>query len=390
MALLAHSKSFSRAFFVAAALLLTGGARADIQPDQVGAVEGLPADYPTHWALVHDFSFFHMLEGKVVVVDPLAETAGGQFKGMMTASFISTFQHSAVRNEHYVIEGFFSRGGRGGERSEFVTIYDPATLSVAAEVAIPNTRITGMPKRTASGLLAGDRFLAVYNFSPAQSISIVDLESREFVGEISTPGCGFIIPNGESSFTSLCSNGALLTTHLDADGKQSGSSSIEDVIDVQDDPVFEGGVFVDGKGYMPTFQGRIIQLDLSDKEVAVDGEWWLTGEDERNWRPGGMKPTMSDDAGIGYFLMNPEGGEGTHKDGGSEVWVYDLANKTRTDRIELKTWGLSLGSTGEGDERLMFVTNAEMGVDVYRLPKGEFVHTLAPVGDTPFMVYGTQ
>ena len=365
-------------------------ARADFEPDVVGTVEKLPAQYPAHWALVHDFSFFHMLEGKVAVVDPLAETAGEQFKGMMTASFISGFEHSAVRREHYVIESFFSRGGRGGERSEFVTVYDPATLLVAEEISIPNTRITGMPKRIATGLLGGDRFLAVYNFSPGQSVSIVDLESRSFVGEVSTPGCGFVIPNGERSFTSLCSNGALLTTNLDTNGQPSGSSSTNGVIDVQDDPVFEGAILEDGKGYLPTFQGRVVQLDLSGDEIRVDADWWLTNANERNWRPGGMKPMMSDATGAGYFLMNPEGGEGTHKDGGAEVWAYDLAAEQRTHRIELKNWGVSIGTSGDADAPLMFVTNAEMGVDVYRLPKGEYVHTLAPIGDTPFMVYSTQ
>ena len=88
--------------------------------------------------------------------------------------------------------------------------------------------------------------------------------------------------------------------------------------------------------------------------------------------------------------MNPEGGEGTHKDGGAEVWVYDLETGERQSRIELENWGVSLGTTGSGDDRLMIVTNADMALDVYRIPSGEFVQTLNTGAQTPFMVYGNQ
>ena len=169
-------------------------ALAAFQPESIGIVETLPAEYPDHWVLVHDFSFFHMMEGEVLVVDPLAEDIGSQYKGMMPASFIAAFERSTVRNEHYVMETFYSRGTRGGERTDVVTIYDPATLLVVDEVIIPSKRITGMPKTSASGLLGNDRFLGVYNFTPAQSVSIVDLEKREFVTEASIPGCSFVIP----------------------------------------------------------------------------------------------------------------------------------------------------------------------------------------------------
>ena len=75
---------------LAAALLFAGAtASADFTPEPLGQIESLPAEYPDHWAMVHDFSFFHMFEGEVVVVDPLATTVADQYKGMMTASFIA-------------------------------------------------------------------------------------------------------------------------------------------------------------------------------------------------------------------------------------------------------------------------------------------------------------
>ena len=363
---------------------------ADFEPEAVGKVETLPAQYPEHWVMIHDFSFFHMFEGEVLVVDPLAEDIGAQYKGMMPASFIAAYTRSRKRNEHYVTETFYSRGTRGGERTDVVTIWDPASLTVMAEVEIPPKRITGMPKETMVGLIGGERFLGVYNFTPGQSVSIVDLQERTFVGEVPTPGCGFLLPNGRRSFTSICSNGALLTTHLTAKGKLDKATKSEVLFDAQDDPIFEGAALADGTAYFPTFQGNVLPIDISADEINAKDMWALTGPDEKNWRPGGIRPAIADSAGVGYFLMHGHGGEGTHKDGGSEVWVYDLAQGKRTGRIELKNWGLSLGASGTGDNRLLFVTNSDLAIDVYKLPSAEFVQTLNVGAATPFMVHGAE
>ncbi len=363
---------------------------ADLEPEPIGRIETLPAQYPDHWMMVHDVSFFHMFEGEVLVVDPLATTMGEQYKGMLTASFIASYEQSAKRNEHYVAETFYSRGSRGGERTDVVTIWDKETLKVSGEIIVPPKRISGMPKDITTAMTPDERFMLIYNFTPGQSISVVDMEKRVFVEEVSTPGCGFVLPNGKRSFTSICSNGTLLTTHLDRNGKATGSEKSAVVIDANDDPVFEGAAMSGGVAYFPTFQGRILPIDMSGKNIEPQDTWWLTDESERNWRPGGMKPYATDSEGLGYFLMNPEGGEGTHKDGGAEVWVYNLAEQKRLGRIKLQSWGLALGSSGSGDGRLLSVLNPDMQLEIYRIPDGEFVHTLSIAPQTPFMVYGAQ
>jgi methylamine dehydrogenase heavy chain len=365
--------------------------QAEVEPEPVGVVETLPGEYPDHWLMVHDAAFPYLLEGRVHVLDPLAEGLSGQVKGMITASFFAAYQRSAVRNEHYVMESFFSRGGRGGERTDFVTIWDPASLTVTAEIEVPAKRISGMPKVTMTGLLGGDRFLGVYNFTPAQSVSIIDLEKRTFVGEVMTPGCGFVLPNGERSFTSLCSNGTMLTSHLDTNGKPAGTSRTEKWFDANDDPIFETAVVVDDIAYFPTFTGEILPVDVSEREVEAGERWPLAQNDEEaSWRPGGAKLIVADSSGTGYVLMHPDGGEGTHKNGGGEVWVYDLARGERLARLALTNWGLSLATSGSGEGRLLFVTNVEMGIDVYSLPGGEHLKTLTSGGIAPLMLYGAH
>ena len=131
-------------------------------------------------------------------------------------------------------------------------------------------------------------------------------------------------------------------------------------------------------------------MEISSDSVTVKALWSLTKDDEKNWRPGGMIPAVADSSGLGYFLMHPDGKEGSHKDGGSEVWVYDLTKGQRLSRMVLRNWGISLGTSGSGNNRLMLVTNAEMGVDVYRIPKGEYGQSLKVEVATPFFIHGAH
>jgi hypothetical protein len=106
-----------------------------------------------------------------------------------------------------------------------------------------------------------------------------------------------------------------------------------------------------------------------------------------------MLPVTTDSAGLGYFLMNSAGAEGTQDDGGSEVWIFDLIERKRLGRIVLENWGLALGTSGSGDNRLLAVTavgQAGLQVDIYRIPSGEFVHTLGITTMPPVYVYGLR
>ncbi len=372
-------------------MLVPGGfVRADDVAEPMGVIQQLPASYPDHWMMVHDISFFHMSEGEVLVVDPLALTQPTQYKGMMTASFISAYQRGRIRGEHYVVETFTSRGTRGGERTDVVTIYDNAGLKVQGEVTIPSKRVTGMPKPIATGMSPDERLLMVYNFTPAQSVSIVDLETRSFVAEVPTPGCAFVVPTGQRSFFSICANGSLRTTHLDQAGKPAGSELTDKLFDADDDPVFEAFGLSDDVAHFPTFQGRVLPINVAAESPVAGEPWWLTQESERSWRPAGVRPVITDSSGIGYFLMQPDGAEGTHKNGGSEVWVFDMKSHQRKARLVLRNWGLTLGTSGRGANRLLAVTNDRMQVDIYRLPAGEFVHTLGIEAATPLVVHGAH
>ena len=373
-----------------ATIAAAAGHADEFRPEPLGQVESLPAVYPDHWLVVHDATFFHMREGRFLFVDPAADTVSGQLRGMVSADFIAHYEQSPARGEHYVIESFFSRGGRGGDRTDVVTVYDAASLEVAGEIVIPPRKVSSMPEIFGTALVAGDRLLVVYNFAPGQSISVVDLEQREFVAEYPISGCALVIPTGESGVTSLCSDGSLLTTVLTAAGERAGSHRTEPIMDA-DDPMFEKAALIDGVAYFPTFMGNVVPVDFSGEAAAPGESWSLLSADERaaGWRPGGWQLVASDRNGRFYVLMNPAGKEGSHKDGGSEVWVFDAGAGERVARIPLPNWGISIG-VNNAERPLLVVTNGDFALETYDATSGEFIKTLAVDTQTVFVTRGVR
>lgn len=375
----------------AAALLIMGTAAADFAPEPMNVNLSLPATYPGHWLVVHDATFFHMREGRYLFVDPRADTVGGQLRGMLSADFIAHYEQSAARGEHYVIESFFSRGGRGGERTDVVTIYDAQNLEVSGEIIIPPRKLSSMPERLATALVAEDKLLVVYNFTPGQSLTVVDLEKREFVAEHGIAGCSLAIPTGDSGVTSLCSDGAFLTTTLSDGGASAASVRSAEVFADHSDPMFEKAGITGGVAYFPTFKGDVVPVDISG-DAAVPGERWpLASAEEKaaGWRPGGWQVVAADHHGRLYVLMNPNGTDGSHKDGGGEVWVFDAAEKQRIMRIPLPNWGVSVG-VSNAEQPLLVVTNGELQLETYNTATGEMDRTLLVSMQTPFIVRGVR
>ncbi len=363
-----------------------------IEPDPMGLVETLPAQYPEHWLLVMDAAFFHMLSGKVIVLDADADTLGEQFKGSMNASFIASMVQATKRPEIYIAETFYTRGVRG-DRTDVITIYNKSTLDVVEEIVLPGgKRASAMPQRYALTLIDDDRFLLVYNFTPAQSVTVVNMEDRTVVGEVSIPGCVLAYPTGDRGFSSLCSDGGMLSTTLTSDGAMDSQERIPSFFDTDDDPMFERPAIIDGVAYFPMFDGQVQPIDLRGDVARVLPKWSLVSEEEAeaNWRPGGIAFTDKDDQGNFYVIMHPDGGDGTQNNGGPEVWVFDVEEKTRRHKFPLKEWGLSIAVT-RGEDPLLVVTNGEFNLEIYDSSSGELIKTLTGFGqETPFLVKGAR
>ena len=200
--------------------------RATVEQDHVPVVGGLVITQDVDAIIVSAH-----LEVAVVRIQPAVDDLHDRY-------FALAAQHPIPNPD-----ALYLIGRKAYVSGQFLDAYDAwamcQILPDYSEVVIPPKRITGMPKTTMIGLIGEDRFIGVYNFTPGQSVSIVDLEKRKFVGEIPTAGCAFLLPNGNNSFTSICSNGSMLTSHLDADGKLAGTTKTPVLFDAENDPIFE-------------------------------------------------------------------------------------------------------------------------------------------------------
>ncbi len=372
-------------------------AKDDVPPplpiEPTGIIESLPAKYPERWFLVHDASFFSMSDGKVYVIDAGAETLGDQVKGLFNVVLMGNILQSAERSEIYAVETFHERGTRG-KRIDVLTIWDQATLSPKGEVVWPKPiRFMGMPQQYAMRVLNDNRWLAVANFSPAASVTLVDLDKREIINEIPTPGCVFTYPTGDMGFSSLCADGRFLSTELNADGSVKQQVRTEPFFDSDDTPIHERTTVIGDTAYFPSLSGLVHPVDISGPVASVGEAWHLVPEGERGekWIPGGIDLIDSDDLGRFYILMHPDGSNDSYQGGGSEIWVYDPAKKQRVARIPLKEWGLAL-AVSRGKEPWVMVTNpTDMSMEVYDGLSGEFIRKITGFGQsTPLTLHGAR
>ncbi|MBE9537527.1 MAG: methylamine dehydrogenase [Proteobacteria bacterium] len=362
-----------------------------IEPTDV--VESLPRDYPPNWFLVHDVGFFHMSDGKVYILDSAAETSSRAIKGMFNVSYMGNLAQSARRGEIYATEAFHPRGTRG-DRIDVLTIWDTATLTPKGEVMLrPGKRLFGMPERYAVVTLDNDRFLAIANFSPATSATIIDLDTREIVAEIPTPGCSLVYPTGKLGFSSLCADGRFMSTELNTDGTLLKQTRTDSFFSSDDNPIYERPAVIDGIAYFPSIAGLVYPVDVRGKVAEVGEAWSLVSEQEReqNWAPGGIVLIDRDDQGRFYVIMHADAKDGSYQGGGSEVWVFDAVKKQRVMRIALREWGLSLGLSRGKNPVLMVVNPMTMSLEMYNTESGEFISSIDDFGqETPLMMTGSK
>ena len=110
---------------------------------------------------------------------------------VLVSDYTSAVSLDRARNQIHVPATYYSRGTYG-ERTDLLVINDVETLSPIAEVAVPKKLAAVFHRAVINPV--GDRFVGLYNMTPAMSVSIVDVEAQKFVGEISTAGCGFVYP----------------------------------------------------------------------------------------------------------------------------------------------------------------------------------------------------
>lgn len=371
------------------ALLTAAISHAELPAEPIPNIAKISPDYPDSLIFAHDANFDALIAGRVVLLDVAPETHN--YKGALDAAQFASFTESAKRNELYVAETFYSRGTRG-ERTDVITIYDKEHLKPIDEIALPGgKRGQVVSNRYTLQLVDQDRYLFLFNFTPAASVVMIDVASRTILSETPIPGCSLVYPTGKRGFSSLCSNGSMFTAQFDEKGLITKQEKIPPFFSVDDDPLFDKPVYLNGTAYFPSYKGQMQAIDLSGDSPKVSERWSLLTDTERseNWRPGGWQIATVDPTGQIYVLMHADGSDGTHKSGGSEVWVFDPVSKKRVKRFELKEWGVSIEVT-TGKNPYLVVTNGDMQIDVYEASSGKWLKVIGGAAAMPFNLHAVR
>ena len=369
------------ALTLGAVLCASTSARAQLHPDQMTS-RTIP-EASQSWAFVLDAGFPATSIAKLNIIDGSTRKMQGQLSG----GYLSNFVLAPDRREMYMVDTYYSRGWRG-TRTDVVSIFDAKTLNFVAEVEIPPKRILIVPKRDSSAITADGRFLLVANMTPATSVSVVDLKERKFVGEIDTPGCVQAIATGNRQFSSLCADGSILTVQLDDAGKLKDRKQGKPFFDPGMDPVFDQPAVVGAKAYFDTYHGAIHVVDMSGPDATFEEGWAIPGTDEKpkSWRPGGWQTIAVNEKNHLALVLMHQGGEWTHKELGTEVWVLDTAKKTRVSRIKLKTPAYSINVSQGDNPTLYSLSLIKSQVEEYAAGDGKYLGVIGQLG-TPFLIY---
>jgi methylamine dehydrogenase heavy chain len=184
-----------RCLVLAFALLLHGGAfAAEFTPEKPEASDLAAAAPGARRVWMHDFAAMNY--SKAVLYDADA----GRLLGTVDTGYEGMELELSAKGEHFfVAETFLARGFRG-KRTDVITTFDAKTFRPTGEIEIPAKRLLGMPTSAHASLLDDERFLGVYNFSPASTVSVVDLEKKRFAGELELAGCALVYPLGPRRF----------------------------------------------------------------------------------------------------------------------------------------------------------------------------------------------
>ncbi|MBV8144072.1 MAG: amine dehydrogenase [Gammaproteobacteria bacterium] len=347
-------------------------------------VERLPARSP-HWIYLYDEVFDNEIDARVYLYDGDSNRRLGQ----INAGFYTSLNLSPDGATTAVAATYFARGTHGA-RTDVVEFTDNSTLEVTHEIVLPSKRAEAGPGLFNLAYSTDGRFLYAAYLTPAASFGVLDPGAGTVLGEIDTAGCVLVIPSGRYRVSSLCESGRLLTVTLDPQGHEASRAMSEPFFDADSDPVFVQGVPTNSGYLFLSFLGQVHDIDFSAAEPHFAAPWSLLAAGEQgHWRPGAYQvAALHKSLGRLYVPMH-EGGEGTHKDGGTEIWVYDFATHQRLARWPMKPQGLSRVialQVSQDPAPILFVATENGELAVFDALTGRVRHIEKHAAQSPWML----
>jgi methylamine dehydrogenase heavy chain len=352
-------------------------------PSEQLTLEQLGPSNP-HWVYVIDEAFYNEIDARVHLFD------GDSYRrlGQIDAGFNPGVNLSPDGRTTVVGTTYFSRGSHG-TRTDVVEFTDNTTLAHTGEIVLPPKRANTLPTYFNLGYSSDAHFLYVSYVTPAGSFGVLDPANKTVLGEIDTAGCVLVIPSGPNRVSSLCESGRLLTVTLDAAGHEAGRAMSEPFFDADTDPIFVQGVpSADGYLFL-SFLGQVHEVDFSAAQPAFKPTWSIVSSAEKgHWRPGGQSVAALHRALRRLYVPMHRGGEGSHKSGGSEIWVFDMNSHQRLARWPLSAHKLAaVDAIGVSQDQapILFAATENSDVAVFDALSGRLKHVEKQLGQTPWL-----
>ncbi len=330
---------------------------------------------------VSDISINHIVDGRLHVID--GDTL--QYLGMISTAYAGNATLSIDRRELYVATTYYSRLSRG-ERTDVVDIHDTQTLEHKGEIVIPARHAQALPYKGLARPSSDGRWLFVQNATPASSVTVVDLKARKFAAEVPTPGCWIVIPSQTEGrrFSTLCGDGTLQTIVLNEDGSPKTRARSARFFHPDEDPVFVQTDNIGDRHFFVSYKGRVYAADLSGEEPKVEAPWPLVNsvEARKGWRPGGYQLiAVHRKTGRLFVAVHGGGGEGSHKNPGQEIWVFDLETKKRVAKLPGHN-AIAIAVSQADQPKLFAIDGLNMGLAVYDAgSKPRFLRRMEQIGE---------
>ena len=373
----------NRSLFLIIALLVVSNCFAEVKPEQVTVHELTDISNP-HRVWVNDMVFDFIADGRSTLID--GDT--GEYLGMLsTGLMFLSLTIPAHQREIYAAQTYYSRAHRG-ERSDFIAVYDARSLNPVDEIPIPPKRAITTPTLYHAALTDNDQFMLINNFTPSMSVSVVDVKSRKFIGEIESPGCVLIYPSGPRRFNMLCGDGSLFSVSLDETGKVLKKGRSKSFFDPMEDNVQEEGVRYANEWLYYSNEAYIYPVDVSQEEPVFPGRWSLVTELDReeSWRPGGVQPLAVHEKTKRLYIVMHQGKKDSHDDPGKEIWVFDLNTKMRVQRINTQNLVASIHVSQDAKPLLFTAFPVSPSLDIYDAISGEYLRTVSNLGYSPMVL----
>ncbi|MCP4038720.1 MAG: hypothetical protein GY733_17400 [bacterium] len=387
-----------RCALAVALVLCTHAAHAQLAAEPLGRSLQVGTPGP-HWSYYLDFDLGNF-SGRFVLLDAdntdfLAHVSAGQWPTLDVAPDGKQIYVTATSFEYEV----------DGPRHDFVTIFDTTDYASQGRIELPTGQRALMASMRRSTLLRDARFLAIYNYTPATSVSIVDLKERRHVVDIPTPGCHLVYPTGKRGVSMLCGDGSLATFHFDEAGNLAEQHRSEKFFDPARDHLKTNATALGDTWYFASYSGDIYPVDLSGPHPRFEEPWALVDHDKEPanllqalftmgkagpWLPGGMQLVATHEArGELYVIVHPifwSENKGDHDFPGPEVWVYDIERRERIRRLKVRGVVMSISVT-QDDQPLLLAFGANIKteqthLEVYDARSGEFLREMIEFGDT--------